>query len=195
MKKLLERKELKTLIFVCSLMLAAISFVTTATAVDGGVCGSGAVKMGCQAGVAEAITSDQTTWYCVKNNIYSNKCYFSENAIPDQADFGLSEMKTDTGDYGDITSGENGLTEPIKFANTIITFSTTIIGIWFLINIILQGIKIINNSKDPKAFNEAVQKIILSIAGIALVALAYVIAGWVSAQLFGSTEMILNPSI
>lgn len=114
--------------------------------------------------------------------------------IPEQADFGT--IGTDhLGKYEDITTGENGLTEPIKFVNNIIAFSTTIIGIWFLINIILQGIKIINNSKDPKAFNEAVQKILWSIAGIALVALAYVIAGWISAQLFGNTTTILNPSI
>lgn len=114
--------------------------------------------------------------------------------IPEQADFGT--IGTDhLGNYGDIETGTNGLAEPIKFVNNIIAFSTTIIGIWFLINIILQGIKIINNSKDPKAFNEAVQKILWSIAGIALVALAYVIAGWVSAQLFGNTATILNPSI
>ncbi len=117
----------------------------------------------------------------------------SEDTIPEQADFG--NIEPDLGDYGEIHSGEDGLAEPIKFANNIIAFSTTVIGIWFLINIILQGIKIINNSKDPKAFNESVQKIIWSIAGIALVALAYVIAGWVSAQLFGDTATILNPSI
>jgi hypothetical protein len=113
--------------------------------------------------------------------------------IPEQADFG--SIDPILGNYEDISTGEDGLAGPINFANAIITFSTTIIGIWFLINIILQGIKIINNSKDPKAFNESMQKILWSIVGIALVALAYVIAGWVSAQLFGDTAAILNPSI
>lgn len=170
--------------------------VLAASATARGECGSGEIKLGCKRGTAQAVAeTDNNSWYCIYNGNSSELCKYitSESIIPDQAEFG--SIAPALGDYGDISTGEDGLAEPIKFANRIIAFSTTVIGIWFLINIILQGIKIINNSKDPKAFNESVQKILWSIAGIALVALAYVIAGWVSAQLFGNTTTILNPSI
>ncbi len=116
----------------------------------------------------------------------------AEAAAP--ANFG--NISPITGSYGDITTGDGGLAEgPIAFANAIITFSATVLGIWFLISIIMQGIKVINNKSDPKALNEATKKIIWNIVGIAIVALAYVIAGWVSMQLFGDENAILNPTI
>ncbi len=104
--------------------------------------------------------------------------------------FGVVKPTPGVEKYGDLTSGG-----PIVFVNAVIAFITAVAGIWLLITIILTGIKVISSVNDPKAFGEAMKKIMWSIIGLVVVAMAYIIAGWVSKQLFGTEEFILNPEI
>lgn len=96
--------------------------------------------------------------------------------------------------YGNIED-DGSLTGPINFANNVILFVVFIAGTLLLFNIILTGIKIMGGVNNPKEFNDAMKKILWSVLGLALVAGAYLISGWVINTLFGSDEMVLNPTI
>lgn len=97
--------------------------------------------------------------------------------------------------YGEVTSGEGGLDNPINFINNILGLLTVAAGVWFLITIITSGVKIINQGRDPKVFGEAMKRILWSALGLALVAFAYMIAGWLGQQFFGDAGYIVNPII
>ncbi|MDO5561462.1 MAG: pilin [bacterium] len=97
--------------------------------------------------------------------------------------------------YGEVTSGSGGLDSPINFINNILSLLTVAAGIWFLITIITSGVKIINQGRDPKAFAEAMKRILWSALGLALVAFAYMISGWIGQQFFGDANYIVNPTI
>ena len=94
---------------------------------------------------------------------------------------------------GLITYGEDIKTGPVAFVNAVISFFAAVAGIWLLITIIISGIKIIHSAKDPASFSENMQKILWSTIGLVIVAFAWIIAGWVSYLLFGSSNFILNP--
>ncbi len=123
------------------------------------------------------------------------ECLASLEAATGAADFG--EIKPFGEDAGveDLQTGPGGLDPVLELVNNIILFSVTIAAIWLIITIILQGIKVINSKGDPKKLSEAVKKIIWSLAGLALVALAYVLAGWMSQLIFGDEGEILQPEI
>ena len=97
--------------------------------------------------------------------------------------------------YGDISAGDQGLSSPINFVNNILGVLTVAAGIWFLITIVTSGIKIITHSRDPKVFGEAMKKILWSALGLAFVAFAYIIAGWIGSQFFGNAGYITNPTL
>lgn len=97
--------------------------------------------------------------------------------------------------YGDVAAGEGGLTQPIVFVNNILGVGVAAAGIWFIITVIMAGVKIIGSARDPKVFSESMKKVLWSTIGLALVAFAYIISGWISESLFGDPNYILNPAI
>ena len=94
-----------------------------------------------------------------------------------------------------ITPGADkwGKTAIVGFVNATIKFVIAVAGAWLLFKIILGGIKIISNTKDPAAFYEEIQKIGWTIFGLFLVASTYIIVGWVSKRIFGTDTYILDP--
>jgi hypothetical protein len=90
--------------------------------------------------------------------------------------------------YGEDVGG--GL---VKFVNLGLAFLTGLAAIWFLITIILSGIKIIQSAKSPEDFYTHMKKIMWAAGGMVLVALAYVITTWVLTKLFGDASFIEDP--
>lgn len=82
---------------------------------------------------------------------------------------------------------------PSKLIGAIIAFVVAIAVAIFFIKIILAGIRIITNSKDPAQFGEGMKAIMWGTIGILIVASAYMIVSWVGVQLFGSPESLLQP--
>jgi hypothetical protein len=81
----------------------------------------------------------------------------------------------------------------VKFVNLGLAFLTGLAAIWFLITIILSGIKIIQSAKTPEDFYTHMKKIMWAAGGMILVALAYVITAWVLTKLFGDISFIEDP--
>ena len=112
------------------------------------------------------------------------------------ADFGTISPSVGAGaTYGDVITGEGQLDKPLTFVNNILGVAVAAAGIWFLVTVIMAGVKIIGSARDPKVFAEAMKKVLWSTVGLALVAFAWIIAGWVSNSLFGDPNQILNPVI
>ena len=82
---------------------------------------------------------------------------------------------------------------PVKFVAAFIAFMVAVAVAFFFIKIILAGIKIITNSKDPAQFYEGMKAIMWGTIGILIIASAYMIVSWVGMQLFGSPESLLEP--
>ncbi len=94
-----------------------------------------------------------------------------------------------------ITPGADqwGETAIVDFVNATIKFVIAVAGAWLLFKIIVGGIKIINNTKDPAAFYEEIQKIGWTIFGLFLVASTYIIVSWVSKRIYDDDTYITNP--
>jgi hypothetical protein len=81
----------------------------------------------------------------------------------------------------------------VEFVNLGLAFLTGLAAIWFLITIILSGIKIIQSAKSPEDFYTHMKKIMWAAGGMILVALAYVITTWILTKLFGDASFIEDP--
>lgn len=132
---------------------------------------------------------------CWNGNTYTTRnvtvCFDQTAVVTEDDAFGEVEMPWDsTGAVDNKTLDGLG-----DFINKIINFLLFAAAVLLLINIVLAGIKIITGGQDPKNFSAAMKRILYSALGIVVVALAYVITGWVSQLLFGSPEMLLNPTI
>lgn len=130
---------------------------------------------------------------CIKNGRISSTiitvCYDKTAAI------------TEGDVYGTISaeiSGVNNksLSDLGTFINKIINFILFLAAVLLFINIVLAGIQIITNGKDPKGFSEAMKKILFSVIGILIAAFAYIIADYVMKLFFGDqTEIFGNTSM
>ncbi len=92
------------------------------------------------------------------------------------------------GNWGKLAEGG-----PTKLIGAIIAFLVAVAVAVFFIKIILAGIKVITNSKDPAQFGEGMKAIMWGAIGILIVASAYMIVSWVGVQLFGSPGSLLEP--
>lgn len=91
-----------------------------------------------------------------------------------------------------ITPNIEGLTQLLT---NILRLAMVIAGIYALINIMIAGYSFLSSGGDPKAINNAWQKIWLSIVGLVIIVASFLIAGIVGYLLFGDPLFILRPKI
>lgn len=113
-------------------------------------------------------------------------------AALDNSVFGTVTPPESIAKYNAMTSGGIGL---IPFFNSIIKIVTVVAGLWGLINIILAGYIYLQSSGNPKAAEEAGNKLIMSLIGLIIIVGAFTITAIVSYLLFGDATFILNPRI
>lgn len=130
---------------------------------------------------------------CWKNGVLSSKevmvCFDKTSYLNEDDVYGTID---------DTNSGINNkdLSGLGNFINKIINFILFLAAVLLFVNIILAGIQIITNGKDPKGFSEAMKKILFSVIGILIAAFAYIIADYVMKLFFGNqTEIFGNTSI
>lgn len=83
----------------------------------------------------------------------------------------------------------------VLFLSNAIRLITVAAGIWVMFNIISAGWTYINSAGDSGATEKVASKITNSVIGLAVVALAYTIAGAIGYFLFGDAGFILNPEL
>lgn len=120
----------------------------------------------------------------------SVKVCFLHLALTSENAYGEIETPVAIDQIGDLNSGG-----PMNLINLIITFLTFLGAFLLFVNIVLAGIKIITGGQDPKNFSDQMKRIVWSVVGLVLIALAYLITGFVSGALFGDDQYLLNPTI
>ena len=93
------------------------------------------------------------------------------------------------GGYGGVATGL-----PTLIGN-LIGLITTIAGIAVLINFLLAGLDFITASGDPKRIENAWRKINMSLIGLIIVVVAFLITGIAGKLLFGSYSAFLTPKL
>lgn len=83
----------------------------------------------------------------------------------------------------------------INFLSSLIKIATVAAGIWTLINFILAGWIYLTAGGDSSAHEKVSQKMINSLIGLILVAMAYTIAGIIGLLVFGDPAFILQPTL
>lgn len=83
----------------------------------------------------------------------------------------------------------------ILFLSKIIRLATIVAGIWTLFNFILAGWIYLTKAGDSSAGQEVSQKILNSVIGLVIVAMAYSIAGLIGLLIFGDASYILQPTL
>src|SRR5258708_6855480 len=101
-----------------------------------------------------------------------------------KAPHGVSKFSTGT-------NGE-GL---IVFVSNLIKLVTIIAGLFGLFNIISAGYTFLGSDGNPKAAEEAGNKLFMSLIGLIIIVGSFAITAIVSLILFGDATYILNPKI
>ena len=94
----------------------------------------------------------------------------------------------------DIAAGASGI-GLILFISNIIKIVTIGAGLFGFFNIISAGYVFLQSNGNVKAAEEANNKLVMSLIGLALIVGSYTIAAIVGLILFGDPTFILNPKI
>ena len=94
--------------------------------------------------------------------------------------------------YGDVGTQGGGL---VGLISNLLKFAFVAAGIYTLINIVTAGIMYISAGEKPEVVEQAWNKILMSIIGLAIMAGAFIIVAIISYVLFGDPMVILNPKI
>ena len=95
------------------------------------------------------------------------------------------------GSYGDLTIDE-GL---MSFLNNLIALIITVAGIFTLVNFIIAGYQYLSSNNEPQKIAAAGNKILQSLIGLAIVALAFILAGVIGVVFFRDSKALLNPTL
>ncbi len=105
--------------------------------------------------------------------------------------FGKVDVPAPIAAFGGGTAG-GGL---IIFISNLIKVVTIIAGIFGLFNIIGAGYTYLASSGNPKATEQAMNQLFMSLIGLIIIVGSFTITAIVSLLLFGRADYILNPSI
>lgn len=83
----------------------------------------------------------------------------------------------------------------VHFLNNLISLIITLAGIFTLVNFIIAGYMYLSSNNEPQKLVAANTKILQSLIGLAIVAIAYVVAGIVGYILFQDPTSILMPNL
>lgn len=116
-------------------------------------------------------------------------------ALIAQTDKIFGEIKTPASIAAfDTAPGANGF-GLILFISNVIKLGTLVAGLWVFANIITAGLMFISGSGDKSVPDKAKDQIVHSVAGLAIIVLAYLLIALISFFFFGDPGYILNPTI
>jgi hypothetical protein len=96
------------------------------------------------------------------------------------------------GKWGKLSDPTGG---PTKFINFVLQILVIAAGVALLFNIVMAGVTVVTGAAKPGQLAEAGTRILVSAAGLLIIVLAYVIVGFISKQLFGDSDFILDPKL
>lgn len=105
--------------------------------------------------------------------------------------FGKVAVPSPIAAFGGGTAG-GGL---IIFISNLIKIVTIIAGLFGLFNVIGAGYTYLSSSGNPKATEQAMNQLFMSLIGLIIIVGSFTITAIVSLLLFGRADYILNPSI
>jgi hypothetical protein len=108
---------------------------------------------------------------------------------------GVIEPPAGVKKYQDIQGVGPDQSALIIFLSNLIQIATIVAGIWTMINFILAGWIYITSGGDSSAHEKVSTKMINSVMGLVIIALAYTIAGILGYLIFGDAGYILNPQV
>jgi len=83
----------------------------------------------------------------------------------------------------------------VAFASNLINLFTVVMGLYIVYNFIMAGYLYITGSGDTGAHAKVREKLTWSVVGLAVIVLAYTIAGIIGLVFFGDAGFILSPTI
>ncbi len=83
----------------------------------------------------------------------------------------------------------------LSFINTLLTVFFAICVVWFLINLVLTGAKIVSNPGDAKAMEELKEALTYPIIGMIILAASFLISTLIGIFFFGDANFITNPTL
>ena len=108
-------------------------------------------------------------------------------------DFGTIEPPAGVAEYQrQVGDGNIGV---ILFLSNMIRLVTVVAGIWTMLNFIMAGWIYISSAGDSSAGEKVSTKMTNSVIGLAIVALAYTLAGLVGYLIFDDPSYILKPEL
>ena len=81
----------------------------------------------------------------------------------------------------------------VNFISLLLRIFTIVCGLWFMFNIIVGGFMFITSSGDSGTIGKFKDSFYFSLIGLALVAMAYLIAALVGSIFFGNAGFIIRP--
>ncbi len=106
--------------------------------------------------------------------------------------FGEIEAPPGVTDYDAAAGGNIGL---VIFASRLIRLVTIAGGIFVLVNLLYAGWIYLSSMGNSDAHGKAVNTVVFSLLGLAIIVASYAIAGLVGLIFFGDATYILNPTI
>lgn len=122
----------------------------------------------------------------------SQACADCYATLSDSSIFGSINPPAGVDKFNQAAGGEIGI---IIFLSSLIRLATIVAGIWVMINFILAGWTYITNPGDSSVNEKVSKKLINSVIGLAIVALAYTIAAAIGYIIFGDAGYIINPEL
>jgi hypothetical protein len=94
--------------------------------------------------------------------------------------------------YGELGPDSPGLT---GFISDMVVLISVIGGLWFLINVVIGGLKLITADGDSKKLSEFGTRLSMMVIGLILMVGAPLIAALIGFVIFGDSTSLLTPTI
>lgn len=104
--------------------------------------------------------------------------------------FGTIDPQQAAGGYGPLAGG--GL---VNLINNLLGILTSLAGIFVIVNFILAGYLYLSSNGEQQKILAAGNKIVQSAVGLAVVAIAYIIAAVAGKLLFNDATILLQPKL
>lgn len=103
----------------------------------------------------------------------------------------LEKLSPDGQYYGGIDSDMG----PLTLLSNIFQLIAVAAGLFALFNFIMAGMQYISSQGDPKGVEEAWKKIYMSFTGLAIIAIAFIVAAVIGQIFFGNATFIFKPKV
>ena len=94
-----------------------------------------------------------------------------------------------------VNAYSENVTGLINLLSNILRLSVLAAGVWGLLNLISSGIQWIGASGNPEMIKQASSRIWMSLLGLIIIAVAFVVTGIIGLIFFGSADAIIKPAI